>query len=340
MKKLHIVLLTLGFGFLVFLIWQIGIHQLWHQLTVLGWGIVPMLLVEGVAELCHAISWRYCFSGPYRHMPLGRLFRIHMAGYALNFLTPTVSVAGDVTKAGLLAVNRQGPEAVASVLIGKLSFGLGMMLFVTAGLFVILPVLHLPLALRMVLFLISAALAAGMVVFLLLQKRGALGAFVRWLAAHRIFSKSLQRILPSMQRVDDILKKFYREQPADLAWSVFWHVLGYATGIFATWYFLYLVTDHPSAGAAARIWFLTMWIDLVTFAVPLNMGTLEGGRLLAFRAFGFGALPGITFGVVTRLAQLFWAGIGLVNYTLLITGPEPKGEGERQRLNWCGDQIH
>ena len=337
MKKLHIVLLALGFGFLVFLIWHIGARQLWQQLMALGWGIVPILLLEGLAELCHAISWRYCFSGPYRRMPLGRLFKIHIAGYALNFLTPTVSVAGDVTKAGLLAENRRGPEAVASVLIGKLSFGLGMILFVTAGLIFILPVLHLPLALRLVLFLISGALAAGMGVFLLLQKRGALGAFVHLLAEQRIFPKTLRRILPPLQQVDDVLKKYHREQPADLVWSVFWHVLGYATGIFGTWYFLYLVTDHPGLGAAARIWILTMWIDLVTFAVPLNMGVLEGGRLLAFRTFGFGALPGITFGVVTRLAQLFWAGIGLLTYTLLITSRQPRTD--RQRLNWCGDQI-
>jgi hypothetical protein len=63
-----------------------------------------------------------------------------------------------------------------------------------------------------------------------------------------------------------------------------------------------------------------MWIDLVTFAVPMNLGVLEGGRLVAFRMAGFGDLPGMSFGLVTRAAQLFWATAGLVSYALLITG--------------------
>src|SRR5262249_2589543 len=37
MKKLHAVLLTLGVAFLTYMVWTIGIRELWHQLTSLGW---------------------------------------------------------------------------------------------------------------------------------------------------------------------------------------------------------------------------------------------------------------------------------------------------------------
>jgi len=67
-----------------------------------------------------------------------------------------------------------------------------------------------------------------------------------------------------------------------------------------------------------------LWFDLVTFAVPLNLGVLEGGRVLAFSAFGFGGVVGMTFGVAARVAQLFWAGVGLVIYALLIVRPTLK----------------
>ena len=50
MKKLHVFLLALGLGFVVYLTWRIGVEELFRQLTLLGWGLVPLILAEGVAE--------------------------------------------------------------------------------------------------------------------------------------------------------------------------------------------------------------------------------------------------------------------------------------------------
>ncbi len=318
MKRLHGFLFLLGLAFLVFLVWRTGVHRLRQQFTLLGWGLFPIVIGEGVAELFHAISWRYCFSGPHRRISLIRLFRMHIAGYAVNFLTPTASLAGEVAKAALLGGNRHGPEAVSAVVIGKLSFALAHLLVVAVGSIIFLPVMDFPPVLRAALVLGSATLAGGSVVFLLLQKHGKLAAFVRWLIARNVFATTLRRVIRPIEQVDEALKTFYREQPWNLGKSVFWHLLGYAVGIFATWYFLFLLAEDRGLIVAARIWFLVLWFDLVTFAVPLNLGVLEGGRFVAFRVFGFGGLPGMTFGMVSRVAQLFWAGFGLINYALLI----------------------
>src|SRR4051794_16984531 len=101
MKKLHSALLVLGVAFLAWLVWKIGARELWHELTLLGWGLVPLILCEGVAELIHTMGWRHCLSGPSRCLSLTRLFRIRMAGYAINYVTPTAALGGEVTKAGL-----------------------------------------------------------------------------------------------------------------------------------------------------------------------------------------------------------------------------------------------
>ena len=318
MKKLHIILFISGLAFLGVLIWKSGARELGRQLRYLGWKLIPIILAEGVAELCHAVSWRYCLSGPHRKIELLRLFQIHLAGYAVNFLTPTASVAGDVTKAAFLSSNAKGPEGVSAVLIGKLSFALGHLLLVAVGTVFLLPHLEFSPNLRTALLISSSVLAIGIIGFLLFQKMGKLGGLVRWTAG--IFrAKALQRFVEEIDRVDEVLKAFYRDHPWDLWISVLWHLLGYSVAIFTTWYFLFVSTQAPGFSVAAGIWFLALWFDLVTFAVPLSLGVLEGGRIVAFRAFGYKALPGMVFGIVTRLAQLFWAGIGLLNYALLIT---------------------
>jgi hypothetical protein len=62
---------------------------------------------------------------------------------------------------------------------------------------------------------------------------------------------------------------------------------------------------------------LSLWFDLLTFAVPINLGTLEGSRIVVLKLLGCQALLGMTFGMAIRAAQLFWACFGLVSYAWL-----------------------
>jgi len=48
MKRLHTILLVLGALFLGWMIFRIGPAQLWQQFVLLGWGLVPLILLEGV----------------------------------------------------------------------------------------------------------------------------------------------------------------------------------------------------------------------------------------------------------------------------------------------------
>ncbi len=64
MKKLSLALLLLGLAFLVYLICRMGPGELWHQLGHLDWGVVPLILSEGLANLAHTVGWGCCISRP------------------------------------------------------------------------------------------------------------------------------------------------------------------------------------------------------------------------------------------------------------------------------------
>lgn len=309
-------LLGLGSAFLACLIWKIGPRELWREFTSLGWGIIPLILAEGIAEMIHTLGWRHCMNEPYRSLPWLFLFRVRMAGYAFNYLTPTATLGGEVTKATLLSSAHKGPGAVTSVLIGKLCFGFSHLLFVVAGSIFILLTVKLSAALWFAMLFSSALVTSGMIVFLFLQKRGKLGALIRWLAERKLGGRVLQRAAVGMTEIDEALKAYYREHSRELFRAICWHLLGYTIGIAQTWYFFSLLS-RTSWVVAAATWFLGMWFDLLTFAMPLGLGTLEGSRIIALRAVGYNALLGMTYGVALRLAQLFWAAAGLVIYASL-----------------------
>ena len=319
MKKFHFSAILLGAVLLILLIWKIGVYALWRDLSLLGWGLIPFVLMEGVAHLFHTLGWRYCLSPPHRSLPFIRLLGINLASGSINYFTPTATLGGEVVKGTLLSLHHGGPEAATGVIIGKLSYALSQLLFVVLGSVFILWKIGLPAAGSVPMLVGSTLLGAGIVGFLVVQKHGKLGAVVRWLAAHKVGGETLKKAANQINQVDEALRLFYMEGPGDLLLSIFWHVVGMVCSIVKTWYFLLLLPEG-SFFAAAGIFFLGTWFDLITFAIPLGIGVQEGGRVLAFKLLGFSLAQGLTFGIALRFEQIFWAGVGLFIYPALLPG--------------------
>ena len=319
MKKFHTASIVLGMVFLLYLIWDIGPRRLFEEFRTIGWGLLPLVLIEGVADIFHALGWRHCLTGTQRELSFFRIYRIRMSGFSINYLTPTATLGGEVTKGTLLSSGNKPAGAVTSVVIGKLAYVLAQLIFVALGSIATLWKVDLPSGVWPAMLLSSAILALGIFSFLLVQKYGKLGALVRWLVLHKIGGKLLENAASHITEIDNELKLFYSRHPKDLPIAVGWHILGMSCGILQAWYFFYLVSDQPSLVVAASVWFLGSWFDLLSFAIPMSIGVQEATRILAFNALGYGSLMGLTYGVALRIEQIFWASFGLLCYATLIS---------------------
>ncbi len=319
MKRFHTASIILGLVFLACLVWRIGPGELLGEFRTIGWGLAPLVLIEGVAHILHAVGWRRCLTGPHRDLSFFRIFRIRMSGVSINYLTPTATLGGEVTKGTLLSLDNKSAGAIAGVTIGKLAYSLAQLVFVSLGSIVTLWKVELPAGVWPPMLLASALLAAGIFSFVLVQKYGKLGAVIRWLALHRIGGKLLENAASHITETDNELKLFYSRRPWDLPIAVAWHISGMACGIVQSWYFLFLLSDNPSFLLAAGIWFLGGWFDLLTFAIPMNIGVQEATRVLVFNAVGYGAVMGLAYGMTLRIEQIFWAGLGLLCYATLMS---------------------
>lgn len=326
MKRFHLVTLLIGAALLAGLIWSIGLDSLVRDFAVLGWGLVPLVLIEGVAAIFHTMGWRRCLSGPHRKLSFWRVFGIRMAGSSINYLTPTASLGGEVTKSALLFDHFRSADAATGVIVDKLSYSLAQVALASTGSIVIVLFLgvSLPTGVWVGVLAGSVLLAAGIGGFLLVQKYGKLGAVVRWLVARKVGGRTMAKAGDHITQVDLALKVFYRNQPWDLPLSILWHVGGLACGVLQSWYFLYLMTGHSHLLLAAGIWCLGTLVDLVAFAIPLDIGVLEATRVMVFRIFGLTSALGLTFGVALRVEQIFWALIGLVIYLGFVGGRKNK----------------
>ncbi len=319
-RYLHKIFIGTGFLLLAFMIWKIGLAAILDQFLLMGWGLVLLVLLEGVADVFHTVAWRYCLDRNHQRLPLTSLFLIRLAGTSINYVTPTGTLGGEVVKGTLLGGEGLETRAASGVIIGKLSYVLAQLTFVAAGSIVILWRVGLPLGVWVGLVTSSVILAAGIIGFFLVQKYGKLGAVVRWVSRWEVVRKRLGRFTETINEVDGLLAEYYRERPLDLPKSMLWHYLGFVCGIVQVWYFVYLVKAEAPISAVAAIWFLGSWFDLISFPVPASIGIQEGSRVLIFNALGLTKLQGLTFGLSLRIEQVFWALMGLVSYSVVTWG--------------------
>jgi len=321
MKKLHMAAVGLGLAFLIALILKVGAGRLWQELGVLGWGVVPLIVSEGLANLMHAVGWRQCLAANPCRPRLTSMFGMAMAGFAINYLTPTASMGGEVTKAGLLASQQPAAEAASSVLLDKFCTAFAHVLIILFGSALVFSRTQLSPVLRTIMVVSSIVLIGGLLGFMLIQRAGKLGSVCRGLARRGLGGRKMEAAAQRISAVDGTLQTFYREHPLVLARSVAWHLLGHLMAVVQLWLFLGLMGQPLAPVNVVCASILCLWLDLLTFAVPLNLGTMEGSRMLALGQIGYPILQGMTFGAALRVAQLFWAFFGLATYGSLIWKP-------------------
>jgi hypothetical protein len=88
------VFLLAGLLLLGGMVWQVGIMDLLTSFGVVGWWMVPWVLLEIVPVVLHTAGWAACFPKSHQAVSFWRLFIIRLAGSAINHIPPDLVVDG------------------------------------------------------------------------------------------------------------------------------------------------------------------------------------------------------------------------------------------------------
>ena len=106
-RRLELACLALGVAVLAGTVWTIGIETLVRDLRTLGWGLAAILLVQSVDVLLNTGGWALVFPAGERPVGAARLVAVRLAGDAVNYLTPSATIGGELLRVRLLG--RAGP---------------------------------------------------------------------------------------------------------------------------------------------------------------------------------------------------------------------------------------
>lgn len=118
-----------GVALLVGMVWQVGMTGLRHSIQAMGLWILPFLMLEAIPLLFHTAGWAACFSGHPCRPPWWQLVLVQQVGNAINQITPTADIGGDVLKVLLLEPLLPREQALAAVVIDKTSVSLAKMVY-------------------------------------------------------------------------------------------------------------------------------------------------------------------------------------------------------------------
>lgn len=321
-------MLALGIVLLGILLWKMDPKDVLDHLVLLGWWWLPLVALEGIGECLHTMAWRRCLVGTPGGLSWVRVGMVRQAGMAFNYLTPTAHMGGELVKAMLLGGLGDGVGAATSVIVGKLALAAAQLVFVSCGSFVALWSVSLPKGFMVAWVLSTFVFLVGIASFFWLQRRGRLGALVRFLRGKGLGGRGLSAVANWLGKVDGELEAFHRERPGDFVKAMLWHVAGFSLGILQVWLFLGWMGHSMPLRDGAAIWFLGAWFDLVGFVVPAGVGVQEGARALIFDLMGLKGASGLALGLVLRGTKGFWALVGLGCYVALLRNWRfGKGEG-------------
>ncbi|MGH7858527.1 MAG: lysylphosphatidylglycerol synthase domain-containing protein [Candidatus Binatia bacterium] len=310
MRRIQLILLLLGIGLFVLVVHRVGLGDIARGLGAVGWSFLGIFAVELVIDALHSEGWLWCLPARSRISRL-RLLAARTAGFAVNALTPTATVGGEVVK-GML-IRRWVPlvDGFASVMVDKLSFAVGQAVFLLVGLVTVFEAVPFNARERQFAVVAVVVWVAAVGAFFALQRFGILRTGFRVMRALFGGAALVGRLPGHAAAFDARVTSLLTTHRFRFLVSVFFHVLGQAARTLQFWMALTALGFDPGITDCFTTAGGLVFIEATLFLVPGKLGVLEGGHVVIFSVLGYGAAAGLTVSFALRLSELASALLGL-----------------------------
>jgi len=302
-------LLAAGIVLFVVLLYRLGPSTVWANLRMIRWGFLLVLAQEGVSYLLNTTGWRFAFPPPRPPVRFRHLLAARLGGEAINNLTPTATIGGEVVRGRMLEGVVDSSPAWASIAIAKLMQTFAQMGFVFLGLLIVVRGTPLPEGFERGLYIGLVVLTSGLLTGIFMQRRGLFSAAAR--VGGRIGIRIPARLAEQLKHLDAEIARFYAA-PGAFVMSVLGFFGGWCMGVFEVYIVRHFLGIGASLSRAMTIEILSVALAALLLFVPAKAGTQEGGKVLIFQVLGLDPAKGLALGIVRRLRELSWSMVGLI----------------------------
>ncbi len=303
-------LLALGFLFLGWLIYHLGLQDILENFRRLGFNFFTALIPSLLTFFLLSEAWRQCLTQHLSQVPFSKIFMIKVIGEAVNMMTPLSWGGGDPVRIYLLKKWVPVAEGTASVVIDRTLNSMALVVFMIFGVFIAFIKLSLPPPFKIG-FILSLFFMTGMTFYWYhRQHKGVFEFLIRCLTRLRIKRNWSEETLSQVKKIDRFISQFYSHHRTAFAASFFLQVLARLLGvieIYVVAYFLQIPIDWVAAYLLVS---LTAIINMIFAFIPGSLGVLEGAYAGAFLLIGQDPAAGTSIQIFRRIRMTLWAALG------------------------------
>lgn len=313
-----IILFIIGLVTLGIMINSLGYQTILDNIQMVGYWFIPVIGSWLLIYMFNAWAFEAIIrepSLPETKLPFGYILKLTISGYAINYITPFVSLGGEPYRVMELEKKVGLKKATSSVLLYGLMHMFSHVLFWIASVFLI--VAFVPLNQMLIAGSLFLLIAGSILIywFVRVYKKGFTVSSIKTLSKIPFLRKRMQQMFIEKQSflegTDEQIKDLYAQRRPVFYKSLFYEFIAriigcaeiyftaLAIGLDMTWVQALVVSSGSS-----------LFANLIFF-FPMQLGTREGGLALALKSIGFAGTHGIFIGVITRIREIVWIIIGL-----------------------------
>ena len=275
----RLLFVVLGAVLLGFLLWKIGVGNVFEHVSRVGWWALPVLLISLLWKAGNTVAWGLTFPADDRPR-FRRLFPVFVGVDAANLL-PTANLGSEVTKAYFLRPYTPLASAASAVVANKTIELLTGGLFAAVGVVIALislpgdGQLHTGFGLGLLVF-------AALITFaFLVQRARPLSRLVRLLQRFRIAPRFLARRLPGVEKVEENLITFYSRSHAQFFGCAALRLASFMLGLMESFCLVRLMGVDISFTTIYILGAFGFLLRIAFFFMPANLGTFRGWEHLS-----------------------------------------------------------
>lgn len=302
MSRAAFLLLSIGAALFVGLLaWQ-GFGAVTTTLMSAGWGLAVVAAFHLLPLALDAGAIAVLMDRKTRHGSFCNALRARWTGESVNSLLPAGQIGGPVLMVRYLSHRgARMRDAAAAITVSTTTQALSQMLFALLGILVFGAQGNLS-DQRTPILIVTAVLAACVVAFCVLQRRGMFGRVLR--VAARVFGKSnWDGLALRADAVDAAIRELYRDR-RKVAASFMLNLAGWIAGTGEVWLILYFLGHPVSWHEALLLESVGQAIRGAAFAIPGSLGAQEGGYLLLAPLVGLPPDAALALSLAKRVREL------------------------------------
>ena len=318
-NKYHNYFFLIGVLVLAFMVYKLGVQTIYENLRNTGWWFIPIFGIWIIVYFFNAWSLNIIITDgtpESKKVKISQLMKLTISAYAINYMTP-LSIGGEPYKALKLKDDLGTHKATSSVLLYVMMhyvshfffwlISIPVFIFIMPEVSGVIQIVLWAVFLSCVMLILWAysVFTKGVI-------KNALSIATRFPFVGRKIRLYRDKNQHHLNEMDLLISDLYTNRKKDFFASLFVELISRYISCFEVYFMAIPLAFDLSFIQSYLIVSIATLIANIFFFAPMQMGTREGGFVLATTTLALPAGIGVYIGLCTRIRELFWIMIGVL----------------------------